>query len=111
MPRSSTSWQPGQSGNPNGRPKGSRDTLTESFIKDLAEAWEEYGADAIQRVAKDQPVEFLKLAARLVPKESRKTLTADNAFLRCLEMLNRKPGLPGDGAKVIDGEAVPVLND
>ena len=41
MPKISTSWKPGQTGNPLGRPKGSRDTINEAFLKDLAadSAW------------------------------------------------------------------------
>jgi hypothetical protein len=31
-------WQPGQSGNPNGRPVGSRTAFSAGFLKDLAEA-------------------------------------------------------------------------
>ena len=30
-------WQPGQSGNPNGRPVGSCTAFSASFLKDLAE--------------------------------------------------------------------------
>jgi hypothetical protein len=32
-------WQPGQSGNPNGRPVGSRTVFSQAFLKDLAEVW------------------------------------------------------------------------
>ena len=32
-------WQPGQSGNPNGRQVGSRSAFSAGFTRDLAEVW------------------------------------------------------------------------
>jgi hypothetical protein len=43
MPKTSTSWKPGQTGNSPGRPRGSRDTINEAFLKDLAADWQENG--------------------------------------------------------------------
>ena len=36
-------WPPGVSGNPNGRPVGSRTVFSQSFLKDLASVWAERG--------------------------------------------------------------------
>ena len=36
-------WQPGQSGNVNGRPVGSRQAFSAGFLKDLAEVWQAEG--------------------------------------------------------------------
>ncbi len=36
-------WKPGQSGNLNGRPVGSRTAFSAGFLKDLAEIWSEEG--------------------------------------------------------------------
>jgi hypothetical protein len=40
-------WHPGQSGNPNGRPVGSRTVFSQAFCHDLAEVWSEEGREAI----------------------------------------------------------------
>jgi|DEB0MinimDraft_6_1074348.scaffolds.fasta_scaffold320729_1 hypothetical protein len=40
---------PGESGNPSGRPKGSKHALSEAFLQDLIEHWRLNGAEAIDR--------------------------------------------------------------
>ena len=51
-------WQKGQSGNPSGRPKGARNLLSESVLKELISHWEENGLDAIDRTCKEQPAAY-----------------------------------------------------
>ena len=41
-------WPPGVSGNPNGRPVGSRTVFSQSFLKDLASVWAERGRAAME---------------------------------------------------------------
>ena len=48
-------WQKGQSGNPNGRPKGARNRLSESVLSELITHWEEHGRDEIERTCKENP--------------------------------------------------------
>jgi hypothetical protein len=48
-------WQPGQSGNPNGRPLGSRTVFSQAFLKDLAEVWSDEGREAMLKTAKTNP--------------------------------------------------------
>ena len=36
-----TQWKPGQSGNLNGRPDGTRQAFSAGFLRDLAEVWSE----------------------------------------------------------------------
>ena len=43
-------WKPGESGNPAGRPKGSRNELSEEFVAEVYADWCEHGAVAIQTV-------------------------------------------------------------
>lgn len=62
-------WQPGQSGNPAGKPKGARNKLGEAFILALQEDFEANGKTAIQTVRSERPHEYLKVVASLLPKQ------------------------------------------
>ena len=62
-------WKKGESGNPVGRPRGSRNKLKEAFLKNICEAWEKHGVVAIEKVAKDDPTAFVRVVASLLPKE------------------------------------------
>ena len=67
-------YKPGQSGNPKGRPKGSRNKLSEDFFRDLCRAWEIYGEAALHTTAMEHPVEFVRLVASLIPRELEATI-------------------------------------
>ena len=67
-------WQPGQSGNPNGRPVGSRTAFSNAFLKDLAEVWQEHGRDTIVQTARTNPTTFFAVCARLIPNDVRVTV-------------------------------------
>src|SRR5215470_6983128 len=66
-------WKPGQSGNPKGRPRGSRNKLSEDFFRDLCDAWQAFGRPALETMAMLYPVEFVRLVASLIPKEPEAT--------------------------------------
>lgn len=62
-------FKPGQSGNPAGRAKGSRNKLGEAFIADMLSDWEQHGAAAIVTVREEKPDQYLKVVASILPKE------------------------------------------
>lgn len=70
-------WKPGQSGNPLGRPKGSRNKLGEAFIEALHNDFQEHGVAAIQKVRDKKPDAYLKVIASLLPKEIKIEATND----------------------------------
>ena len=65
------SFKPGQSGNPKGRPKGSRNKLTESFLNDALEAWNTNGKEALEKMAAEKPGDFAKMIATIIPKQDK----------------------------------------
>ena len=64
-----TRFKPGQSGNPAGRPKGSRNKVSEKLLETLAIDFEDHGKDVIEKVRAERPADYLKIVASLVPKQ------------------------------------------
>lgn len=52
-----------------GRPKGSRNALSEAFVQALHDSFVEHGAETIETVRTEKPDQYLKVIASLVPKE------------------------------------------
>ena len=72
MPREKSlgpAWQPGQSGNPAGRPVGNRNKLNEKFILALHDDFVQHGANVIEQVRKEKPDIYLKVIASILPRE------------------------------------------
>jgi hypothetical protein len=68
--KSDTYFKPGQSGNPHGRPKGSRHKLSESFIAAFYENFVAHGAEAIETMRLRNPEEYVRAAGAILPKQT-----------------------------------------
>jgi hypothetical protein len=59
-------WQPGESGNLDGRPPRTR--LTEAFITDFADSWGKHGPRVLDELARKQPQAYAGLAVKVIPQ-------------------------------------------
>lgn len=103
-------WQPGQSGNPLGRPKGARNKLGEAFIEAMHDDFQANGIEAIQKVRQERPHEYLKVIASMLPKELHVTDASlgemsDDDLIGILATL-RSIAIAGD-RKTIEGRVEP----
>jgi hypothetical protein len=62
-------FMPGQSGNPAGRPKGSRQKLQTDFLKVLADDFAKNGRSAVEEMRTKDPAAYVKAIASLMPKQ------------------------------------------
>ena len=69
-----TQWKPGQSGNLNGRPVGTRQAFSAGFLRDLAEVWSEEGRETMVKTARTNPAVFFATCARLIGPEVKLTI-------------------------------------
>ena len=79
VPKQKPQWLPGQSGNPNGRPLGSRNRLSEKFLDDMLAVWTEatedgspdatVGLSVIRKIANNQPDKMLAAMVQVLPKD------------------------------------------
>ena len=67
--RQQVMFKPGQSGNPKGRPPGSKHKLAGDFLRALADDFAINGVDAIERIRDSEPGTYLKIIASVLPKE------------------------------------------
>src|SRR5262249_18096837 len=107
-------WQPGQSGNPVGRVRGSRNKLSEEVICALLRDFRKQGEKAIAKVRREQPGVYLRCLTLLIPREHKvehsnplKELT-DEQLEAMIEYIEASlAAQAGDPAKVIEGTIEP----
>jgi uncharacterized protein DUF5681 len=108
-------WQPGESGNPTGRLRGSRNQLSEEVICALLRDFRQHGQKAVARVRQAQPAAYLKILALLCPREHNvehrnliKELT-DEQLEALIAYLETSLAAQADGpVKVIEGMIEPT---
>jgi hypothetical protein len=74
-------FQPGNNANPKGRPKGSRNKVSEDYVAALAADFEANGVEVIVRLREEDPRAYIKCVADLVPKDLHVQHDAADAFL------------------------------
>ena len=109
-------WQPGQSGNPAGRVRGSRNKLSEEVICALLRDFRKHGEKAIAKVRREQPGVYLRCLTLLIPREHKvehsnllKELT-DEQLEAMIEYIETSLAAQAGGpVKVIEATAEPAL--
>lgn len=71
-------WQPGQSGNPGGKPKAARNRLQGGFLNALADDFDAHGKKAIADAREKDPVGYIKAIASLMPKQVEQSQPLDD---------------------------------
>jgi hypothetical protein len=87
-PRSVTWFKPGQSGNPNGKPKGCKDKLGEAFVQALYDDFQANGAKAIIDCREQKPEAYLTAISRVIPKDINLKGDGAAAFVKILEAIS-----------------------
>jgi len=110
-------FQPGQSGNPKGRARGSRNRFGEEFIEALHRDFSEHGEGVIEEVRVNDPTQYLKVIASIVPKEVIHTqggyddLSDDDLGRLFIDLALRAAGIEPSGVGVGTKALPPPMSD
>ena len=82
--------------NGGGRKPGSRSKLGEAFVADLAACWEKHGVEALERCALEEPGQFIKVIASLMPRDINLSVGIDPAsfadkYQAAMQLLGNEP--------------------
>jgi hypothetical protein len=96
-----------------GRKVGSRNRLGEQFITDLYQEWSNSGAEALKKMATEEPGAFVKVVASILPRELDATLTVEHVelfaqarnFAEAFRLAQRYIGAEPDDPELIEVEA------
>ena len=100
-------FKPGKSGNPAGRPVGSRNKLSDKFCADLLEHWQEHGVEAMDAALKKDPAAYVRVVASMVPKDVKFTADTSEVFLDVLrEMTAARKRRASDYARFIEHDEI-----
>ena len=85
--RTQGSWKPGESGNPTGRPLGSRQLLAQAVFADFYAEWQRRGS----KVVEDLPdTDLAKLVVSTIPREVKLDADIKLGFAEALEQFSRE---------------------
>ena len=110
-------WQRGQSGNPAGRVRGSRNKLSEEVICALLRDFRKHGEKAIAKVRREQPGVYLRCLTLLIPREHKvehsnllKELTDEQLEAMIEYIKTSLEAQAGGPVKVIEGMIEPAAD-
>jgi hypothetical protein len=98
-------FAPGHSG----RPTGTRNKLQADFLRDLAEPWARDGASALRVMIAEQPSDFVRVCASLMPREVALDIGGPLTELSDDELLEALQAVKELRARTIDAEAAGEL--
>ena len=104
-------WVKGQSGNPKGRPLGSRNRLGENLLQVLADDFEEFGAETVVKIRTRDPGTYLKIICNTLPKDClrRKGLMSGSGTTRTWRDVRLESAFGGKAENICSPRAFPVL--
>lgn len=78
------------------RPRGARSKLGEAFVEDLRSVWETHGKQALIDCAENEPAQFVRVLAGLLPRDVNLNMSLDvtafaSRFEAAMEMLGNGP--------------------